>query len=303
MSLTRLGLPGGLVNNSAINQLGGASLFTTGNVIYVDSSTGSDGNLGTDPRLPLATIGQAQTTARASKGDIVVVMPGYTETRTAVLTLSKAGVSYMGLGSGSLRPQITGNAAVDAMSITAANVTIDGFFFPAPETDDQTADINVAGAWATIRNCYFVGSQTSKNKTDIITVASGGNNLLVEANHAVNTVVDCVSWLSLEAAVDGAKIIGNVVQGQFSTAALMDEATATLATIRGNILKNTKAATAVVTFTTGNSTGVMSFNHISGRHTTIASNVVAGTGMDFFENRVVEEAALNGAIMPAADAE
>lgn len=303
MSLTRLGLPGGLVNNSAINQLGGGSLFTTGNIYYVDSSTGSDGNLGTDPRLPLATIGQAQTTARASKGDIVVVMPGYTETRTAVLTLSKAGVTYQALGTGSLRPQITGNAAADAISITGANVTIDGFFFPAPETDDQTADINIAAAWATVRNCYHVGSQTSKNKTDVYTVTAAGHNALIEGNHIVNTVVDCVSAISLEGAADGVKVIGNVVQGQFSTGALMDEATATLATIRGNILKNTKAATAVVTFTTGNSTGVMSFNHISGRHTTIASNVVAGTGMDFFENRVVEEAALNGAIMPAADSD
>jgi hypothetical protein len=44
-------------------------------------------------------------------------------------------------------------------------------------------------------------------------------------------------------------------------------------------------------------------NRCSGRHTTIASNIVPGTGMDFFENYVVEEAALNGIIIPVADAD
>jgi len=247
------------------------------------------------------TLDAALAACASGAGDVVLITPGYTETVTAVKTLNKAGVSIIGLGSGMLRPTITGNGAIDVFSVTAANVTIENIIFPAPETDDQTADINVAAAGCTIRNTYHIGSQTSKNKTDIITVASGGDDLLVEGVVAYNTVVDCVSWLSLEAAVARAVIRNCVVQGQFSTAVLMDEATATLATIRNNIFKNTKAATAVVTFTTGNTTGVMSFNHISGRHTTLASNVVTGTGMDFFENRVVEEAAVNGAVIPAVE--
>ncbi len=248
-----------------------------------------------------STIAAAITSAVASRGDVILVAPFYTETVTAAITVGKAGLSIIGLGSGMARPQITGNGTIDVFDVTAANVTIENFIFPAPGTDDQTSDINVGAAGCTIRNTYHIGSTTSKNKTDIITVATGGDDLLVEGVRCYNTVVDCVSWLSLEAAVARPVIRDCVVQGQFSTGALMDEATATLATIQRNVLKNTKAATAVVTFTTGNTTGVMSFNHISGRHTTIASNVVAGTGMDFFENRVVEEAALNGAILPAAD--
>lgn len=301
MALTRLNLKG--VVNRGLSQLGSGSLFTTGEVIYVDSVYGSDGNLGSDPSLPKASMIGAQSAARASRGDIVVFAPGHTETVTAVQTLSKAGVSYVGLGSGTLAPTINGNGAIDAISVTGANVVIDGFRFPAPGTDDQTADINVVGAGVTIRNTYHIGSTTAKNKTDIITVASGADDLLVEGVSAYNTVVDCVSWLSLEAAVARPIIRNCNIQGTFSTGALMDEATATLALIEDNLFKNTKAATAVVTFTTGNTTGVMRFNHLSGRHTTIASNLVAGTGMDFFENRVVEEAALNGAILPVADAD
>jgi hypothetical protein len=51
------------------------------------------------------------------------------------------------------------------------------------------------------------------------------------------------------------------------------------------------------------STGICSKNFVSGRHTTIASNVTTGTGMDFHENYVVEQASLNGLYVPAQDAD
>lgn len=303
MSLTKVTLPNGALFNTTQTFLGAGNLFSTGTVYFVSSVTGSNDNNGTDVSTPKATIAGAQSVATANKGDIVVILPGHTETVTTPITLSKAGVNYVGLGQGLLRPSITVNAAVDAVSITAANVTLSNINFPAPETDDATAFVNVAAAGATLRGLRMIGSQTSKNVTDMITVASGGDDLLVEDCVAYNTVVDCVSWLSLEAAVARPVIRNNTVMGQFSTGVLMDEATATLCTIVGNTFKNTKAATAVVTFTTGNSTGVMSYNFCPGRHTTIASNIVPGTGMDFNQNFVVEEAALNGILIPAADSD
>lgn len=301
--LTRVTLPNGALFNTSQTFLGAGNLFTTGTVRFVDSATGSNDNSGTDNGAPKATLVGAQTASTASKGDVVVMLPAHSETISAVQTLSKAGVNYVGIGQGMLRPSFQTAAAIDTFSLTAANITLQNINFPFTTTDDATAYINVAAAGATIRGCRMIGSTTSINVTDMITVASGGDDILVEGNIAYNTVTDCVSWLSLEAAVARAQIIGNVVQGQFSTGVLMDEATATLATIQSNIFKNTKAATAVVTFTTGNTTGVMSNNFCSGRHTTIASNIVPGTGMDFHENYVVEEAALNAIIIPAADAD
>ena len=301
MPLTKVTLPNGALFNTADTFLGAGNLFSTGTVYFVSSGTGSNDNNGTDPSTPKSSIAGAQSAATASKSDIVVILPGHSETLTTGITLSKAGVNYVGLGQGLLRPSLQTGAAIDTVSITAANVTLQNINFPFTTVDDATAYVNVAAAGTTLRGLRMIGSTTSINVTDMITVASGGDDLLVEDCYAYNTVTDCVSWLSLEAAVARPIIRGNVIQGQFSTGVLMDEATATLATISHNIFKNTKAATAVVTFTTGNSTGVMSFNHLSGRHTTLASNFVPGTGMDVFENRVVEEAALNGAIEPAAD--
>lgn len=261
-------------------------------------ATNNDGS-----RVMHTTVASAIASTVAGRGDTIFVLPGHTETVTSTITVSTAGTRIIGLGEGLLVPAFTGNGTIDVFTMSGANTVLENVQFPAPETDDQTSDVNVTGAGVTLRKLYSIGSQTAKNKTDIITVASGADDLTVEGCRAFNTVVDVVSWLSLEAAVARPVIQNNVVQGTFSTAVLMDEATATLATIKDNIFKNTKAATAVVTFTTGNSTGVCSNTFFSGRHTTIASNVVTGTGMDFHETYVVEQASVNGLLMPAVDAE
>lgn len=302
MALSVVTLPNGALFNTTQTFLGAGNLFTPGTVYYVSSVTGSNDNNGTDVSTPKATIAGAQSAATANKGDIVIILPGHSETLTDVLTLSKAGVNYIGLGQGMLRPSLQTAAAIDAVSITGANVTLQNINFPFTTTDDATAYVNVAAAGCTLRGLRMIGSTTSINVTDMITVASGADDLLVEDCIAYNTVTDCVSWLSLEAAVARPIIRGCTVQGQFSTGVLMDEAVATLVTVEHCLFKNTKAATAVVTFS-GNSTGVIRFTHVSGRHTTIASNIVMGTGMDAFEVRVTEEAALNGMIMPAADSD
>lgn len=288
-------------NKFRLSQLEGAGLLTFGNIFFVNSATGSDtAYVGKEPATPLATIGAAISAATASNGDVIIVLPHHSETVTSAIAMSKAGISLIGLGAGLARPSITGNGTIDAINVTGANCLIQNFQFPAPSTDDQTSDINVAAGGLVIRDTYHIGSQTSKNKTDIITVASGGNDLLIEGLIAYNTVVDAVSCISLEAAVARAIIRNCAIQGSFTTAPLMDEAAATNILVENNLFKNTKTTGSCMNFT-NNSTGVARFNHNSGRDTTLANNVVAGTGMDFFENRATEEAALNGAILPAAD--
>jgi len=277
-------------------------LGSFGKVFYVTEDAERLGDLYSKLDGVYSTLDNAISAATADRGDVILVDHSYTETVTAAKTISKGGLSIIGLRKGTQRPELTGNGTIDVLSVTGNDVLIQGIAFPAPGTDAQTADINVAGANVTIRDTYHIGSTTDKNKTDIITVASGANDLLVEGVYAYNTVVDCVSFLSLEAAVARAEVKNCVVMGSFSTAVLMDEAAATLAYIHHNLFKNTKAATAVINFT-NNSTGVFAHNNCSGRHTTIASNIVTGTGMDFFETYVVEEAALNGLYVPDQDAD
>lgn len=272
-----------------------------GNVFYVHHS-GSNGNDGQSIDKPVATIDYAIGLCEANNGDIIIVLQGHAETVTSAITADIAGISIIGWGVGTQRPNITGNGTIDCINVTAANIWIHNLRFPAPETTAQTSDINVAAAGCIISDCMSIGSQTAKVKTDAITLASGADDCTIRNCRFYNTVVDAVSAISLEAAVARVLIEDCVVQGTYTTACLMDEALATNATIRRNLWKNTKTTGACMNFT-NNSTGVCQWNHLSGRNTTIASNNVMGTSMDYFENRVCEEAILNGMILPVSDAD
>src|SRR5713101_4612171 len=75
---------------------------TTGKMFFVSSVTGKANNDGTDPLYPLATLVQAQTKARASKGYYIILLPSHAETVTAAggITISKAGLTVIGMGVG-----------------------------------------------------------------------------------------------------------------------------------------------------------------------------------------------------------
>ena len=91
-------------------------------IYWVDSTTGSNGNKGTDTR-PFATIDYAIGRCTANKGDIIVVKPGHTETvsTAAGIDLDVAGVAVVGLGVGSLRPTINISATGGFVDFSAPN--------------------------------------------------------------------------------------------------------------------------------------------------------------------------------------
>jgi hypothetical protein len=250
----------------------------------------------------LSTIAGALAKCTSANNDFVFCKAGHAETLTAALAVDVSGVSIIGLGNGMLRPTITPNGAIDAFNVTAANVTIANLIFAAPVTDAQTADINIAAAGCTVRDTYHIGSDTALNKVDIITMTAAANDCLLDGIRVYNSVVECVGCFAIEGALARLEISNCFIFDSigWTNGAIYDGGTATAVFIHNNVIKNAKAATVVLELG-NNTTGVCSFNHISGRHTTLASNVAAGTGMDFFENRVTEEAAVNGAIIPAAD--
>ena len=86
---------------------------------FVDSATGGNGNTG-EFESPLATLAFAATLVSAN--DVIVLMPGHTESVIAAgtVTLSVAGVQVIGLGTGSKRPTFTFSTS------TAASILVSG---------------------------------------------------------------------------------------------------------------------------------------------------------------------------------
>lgn len=125
-----------------------------GTVFYVSSSTGANTNAGTAWGEPFATLDYAIGRCTASKGDVIVLMPGHAETTTAIAA-DVAGIRIVGVGAGRNRPALTATtAATDLLNVTAANVYIENVRFVGAASG-CTALLDVAGDDFTAVGCQF----------------------------------------------------------------------------------------------------------------------------------------------------
>lgn len=157
--------------------MGGATIpSTSGTYFFVSSLSGSNGNDGLSPETPKATIAGAQTAATASRGDVIICMPGHAETLTgaAAITISKAGLYIIGLGTGNLRPTLTWTTAITAqMIVSGAQVTFDNFVFDFTGFDAITACISVTGADVAFKNStFYTNNATAGCVLGILTAAT-----------------------------------------------------------------------------------------------------------------------------------
>lgn len=116
-----------------VKNIEGAGVVTFGDVWYVNSVTGSDtANNGKSPKNAFASINAASNAATLNNGDVIYVMPNHAETiaNATTLTLAKAGITVIGLGTGSARPTLTFSTANTAnIPVTANNITISNILF------------------------------------------------------------------------------------------------------------------------------------------------------------------------------
>lgn len=107
--------------------------------------------------FPTLAAALADANVVASRGDVILILPGYTETITGAAgqAISKAGLTIVGIGSGSLRPTFSFTTAIGAsFDISAANTLIRNCVFTAA-FDAITAMINVTGADVAFEDCEF----------------------------------------------------------------------------------------------------------------------------------------------------
>ena len=146
------------VSSFGMPVLGSGGHMTTGDVYFVSSTAtnASDGNLGTAPDKPLATLNGAVTRVTASQGDIVFVMPNHAENVSSSTTqvLSKAGIKWIGLGSGTDRPTFTYTATGGLFQVTGANNYIENFYF-VTSTVAVVLGVSVGADHITFMNCSW----------------------------------------------------------------------------------------------------------------------------------------------------
>jgi len=221
-----------------------------GNMYWVNNSSvladggigGSNGNPGTYTK-PWSTIDYAIGRCTANRGDIVVVMPGHVENITGTdITFDVAGMAVVGLGAGSLMPQIDYDHADAEISVTADNVSIKGLRLRAAITVVKVAvEIEDGVDYCSVEDCRFTTETEGTDEFLVSVRTNDASNYAYIANNYFDMVAGggAVSAISLTKDTDGTQIIGNFVIGDYSTACINGLTTkSTRLLIKDNTLVN-----------------------------------------------------------------
>jgi len=281
-----------------------------GEVFYLNNSgvgppgtaPASNSFTGTSPLEPLSTLAGARGKCTASRCDTIMIYPGHSETVTAAIALSVAGVTIIGVGNGTLKPTFIGNAADDVFNVSGNNVTVDNVHFGAPLTDAQTSFIDVVGTNCTLRNISGVGSVATENVVDCITVTATADDLLIEDLYLYNSVVAVNSFISLEGAASRVTLRRCYCFGDVATAGMIDAAKIDylfMEDVQIGVVGTTKPAATL----DSNPEGMARNCFFAGTHATLASNAALGNLMRLDNIKVLEEtdASTSAAIIPAVD--
>lgn len=160
-----------------LKNLEGAGVVSFGNIWFVSSVTGSDtANNGKAVNQAFATLDAADAAATASNNDIIYVLPGHTETLIAAaqVTLSKAGVTVIGLGVGRNRPIFNYTTAAGAsFDISGANYTLINLVFNPTGVSAVTAAVNITSADVSLLDCEMqLSTGTNGAVLGILTAAT-----------------------------------------------------------------------------------------------------------------------------------
>lgn len=192
-----------------VYQYGGSpvnGLFTTGKVIFVKPSTGSDNDNGKKPSQAVKTISKAHSLATADKNDIIYIISednsasGTTDYQSATLTLSKDGVHYVGVNSGTNVGQRSRIAQLSTATGVSPLVTFSGsnssmrnihIFHGVNDATSKTAAIQVTGERNYFAKNHFAGighaTQDVANNCSL-SVSGGAESLYEDCTIGLDTI-------------------------------------------------------------------------------------------------------------------
>jgi hypothetical protein len=195
-------------------------------------------------------------------------LPGHTEACIAAgtITVSKAGVTILGVGYGRQRPVITYTTAVGAsFDITAANVRVENVVFNGTGVDAVTAMVNVSAADAQFVNCEFETGNATNQATLAVLTTAAADRILFDGCHFHGSADAGTAAAIRVVGGDSGRVLNSVFIGNYTTTlGAIDNATTacTNFTVRDNCIYNrTASSTKAMTFQAG-STGQIARNYM-----------------------------------------
>ena len=276
----------------------------TGNVYFVRSTVGANGNVGSFDS-PFATIDYAIGMCTASNDDVIFVKAGHAETIAAAggITADVAGISIIGLGNGNARPTISWSATASSFLITAANVTIKNII-TTNTIDAVVSMFAVSAAGCTFDAVDFV--PTTGVAIQFLLTTAAADQLTVKNCFHRQTAAAAVAqkWIQL-VGTDRSRILNNTIWATARADAASIAISGSTAVVECEIVGNRIAwlgatITGIINLVTG-STGVISDNRCAGGAAVVAATAIVGDACFKFENYVTNTAASSGLLNPTVD--
>jgi hypothetical protein len=308
-------LNGVTIRDVPIQQLHPGKVFyvNSSNVTTVDGVAGSNANRGTYQK-PFATLTYAITQCKASRGDIICLLPGYTQTLSSAnaIDMSIAGVAVIGLGRGTKKATFTLDTAdTTCLKVSSFNNAFINCVFSANYADIATCINATTAKYLTLVDCEFVDTATNMNFLYIVdsdTTANRCDGVYVERCKWISPDLACVSFLKMDAAQDDIAFVDNYInlgvnnsKGAFIAGGANN---VTNLRIRGNrvIRLNTTNAGALIASSATGCSGFISDNYVQMADGTNNLMIPASTGLSCAQNFYSGAADKSGFLNPVADA-
>ena len=295
---------------------------TTGRVFFVLKSGGTNeseikamygGGYPDGTSSMFTSVKLALAACLASRGDLILVLPGHTESipDATILVANVAGVSVVGVGSGSLRPTFTLNTANTAnIPVTSANFTFKNCIFIANFLAIASCFTNNAAPEFKVINCEFRDTSSVLNFLAIVTttVSVNADGLTFNGNRLIIT--------GITAATTPIKVVGTMdrltINDNFITKAVLNNTSCLLAhaalvvtnleMARNFIFSaNTDSSSGGFLITTSSTTnsGMVHDNYVNGLDTAAEILVTAGSVYGMFNNLYDGDTDKSGFVSPA----
>lgn len=257
----------------------------------------------------VSTIAAARDLTQANRGDVVLVLPGHTETLTTTLSLSTAGVKYIGIGDGTLTPTLTVNAAIIGVGLNGANCEFNNFRIdpPGASGDGALAMIKCAAAGLTLKNITGIGSSNVLNFVDCISIKAGCDDMIWDNINLSSGQLAVTNFIHIEGTISRFTAGYVTCIGTVATAGITDDSTAFMFNTNWHnfyIAVRGAAGKPAATIDAASSDGIVRDSFFSGTHTTLASNGSFGAKWRLNQVWLLEETdnTAQGALIPAVDA-
>ncbi len=164
----------------------------------------------------VATLNAALARCRSGKNDVVIALPGYSESISAADFASSlvAGTRLVSAGrsGASSNPTLTWTATASTFLLDVADVEIVGFNLNFAGIDAVVAPITISAAGCALIDNLMTLAAGAAGATTPITVAAGANNCRILDNKMLHTGTETeVNVISITGAVDNLEIAGNKI--------------------------------------------------------------------------------------------